>query len=399
MIYILRKYILCFLPLGRVVHCIYSDPVIFDTLEPEAALLSPLPLSFCLKLNVINKGKKTKLNWICILFLVRGLGHIIHLFLYPKFANNQCAPFPLPFCAMELRRPRREDGLAAWLALCPPALLLEVLGCSVASCTGHSVLDWMFADVHCISSVNLLSLCKEEFHDSESEEKHDVNEWLEEEGKRGSERSEEIEGNKSENGQRQRKRRVARVGNRRRWWGRGSGVGTVTFEAAAPSLTAASLPSCFNARGPAKLSWKGQPGYLCWICLFDLLIVEPFPVTLLNDHLVLWFYIVVFFFPFYMLDPSCDLRPVETGWQISSFWHPQSSQIMDYADWPHRSYRRLGGGDNLIRSEGAQESIWFSQMILIGGQVWEPLPCLEWQFKSHITSTDSSIGILPGVEC
>lgn len=35
-------------------------------------------------------------------------------------------------------------------------------------------------------------------------------------------------------------------------------------------------------------------------------------------------------------------------------------------------------------------------MILIGGQVWEPLPYLEWQFKPHITSIDSSVGILPG---
>lgn len=53
-------------------------------------------------------------------------------------------------------------------------------------------------------------------------------------------------------------------------------------------------------------------------------------------------------------------------------------------------------GITLLDLKGAQESIWFSQMILIGGQVWEPLPCLEWQFKPHTTSIDSSIGILPG---
>lgn len=58
--------------------------------------------------------------------------------------------------------PGRENGLAAWPVSRHSGLAVEVVCHAVVSCTDHSVLDRMFADVHYISSVNLLSLCKEE---------------------------------------------------------------------------------------------------------------------------------------------------------------------------------------------------------------------------------------------
>ena len=59
--------------------------------------------------------------------------------------------------------PGRENGLAAWPVSRHSSLAVEAVCRAVVSCTDHSVLDRMFADVHCISSVNLLSLCKKEF--------------------------------------------------------------------------------------------------------------------------------------------------------------------------------------------------------------------------------------------
>ena len=81
MIYILRKYILCFIsPLGRVVHNVYTATWLsLDTSEPETVLLLHCSLILPQVECYWYKGKKTKLNWIYILLLVRGPGHIIHL--------------------------------------------------------------------------------------------------------------------------------------------------------------------------------------------------------------------------------------------------------------------------------------------------------------------------------
>ena len=81
MIYILRKYILCFFsPLGRVVHNVYTATWLsLDTSEPETVLLLHCSLILPQVECYWYKGKKTKLNWIYILLLVRGPGHIIHL--------------------------------------------------------------------------------------------------------------------------------------------------------------------------------------------------------------------------------------------------------------------------------------------------------------------------------
>ena len=80
MIYILRKCILCFSPLWRVVHNVYTvTQLSLDTLEPETVLLLHCSLILPQVECYWYKGKKTKLNWICILFLIRGPGHVIHL--------------------------------------------------------------------------------------------------------------------------------------------------------------------------------------------------------------------------------------------------------------------------------------------------------------------------------
>ena len=81
MIYNLRKYILCFFsPLGRVVHNVYTATWLsLDTSEPETVLLLHCSLILPQVECYWYKGKKTKLNWIYILLLVRGPGHIIHL--------------------------------------------------------------------------------------------------------------------------------------------------------------------------------------------------------------------------------------------------------------------------------------------------------------------------------
>lgn len=59
--------------------------------------------------------------------------------------------------------PGRENGLAAWPVSRHCSLAVGAVCCALVSCTDHSALDRMFADVHYIASVNLLSLCKEEF--------------------------------------------------------------------------------------------------------------------------------------------------------------------------------------------------------------------------------------------
>lgn len=75
MIYILRKYIFCFFPLGRVVHNVYTVTWLsLDTSEPETVLLLHCSLILPQVKCYWYKGKKTKLNWIYILLLVRGQG-------------------------------------------------------------------------------------------------------------------------------------------------------------------------------------------------------------------------------------------------------------------------------------------------------------------------------------
>lgn len=143
----------------------------------------------------------------------------------------------------------------AWLASCSFSVTVETLFCPVISCTDHSVsLGRMFSDMHCISSTNLLILCKEE-----KAEKNDINEWPIKEGKERKWESEEREENKRENGKRQSKRRDGmRLGELRHRDGE-KWCGNSRLLSCSPQPCAA---VCLPSSSSARKALQGQEGCL-----------------------------------------------------------------------------------------------------------------------------------------
>lgn len=126
------------------------------------------------------------------------------------------------------------------------SITVEVLFCPVTSCSDHSVsLGWMFSDMYCVSSTNLLILWKEEkadkkrvmwMNDQKRRKREKVRKW----GKR----------NKSENGKRQSKRREGmRVGKLRHRDGE-KWCGNSHLLSCSPPCAAVCLPSSSSAQGP-----------------------------------------------------------------------------------------------------------------------------------------------------
>lgn len=177
---------------------------------------------------------------------------------------------------------------------CNISITVEVLFCPVTSCSDHSVsLGWMFSDMYCISSTNLLILWKEEkadkkrvmwMNDQKRRKKEKVRKW----GKR----------NKSENGKRQSKRREGmRVGKLRhrdgeKWCGNSHLLSCSPHPVPLSACLLLVQRKALQGQGGCWLSWKGQRGYL-WLD------ASHFPVTLLCDRLVLMIQHYIF-----LLDPS-----------------------------------------------------------------------------------------------
>lgn len=170
---------------------------------------------------------------------------------------------------------RKRGGIwthSAWLIWCHSSLAVEGLFHLAVSCADHSVsLGWMFPDIYCGSSMNLLILGKEEFLRKGKERRK---EWCKRMIKKRRKR-EKVRKVRKEKGIRVRMAK-GRVREKMEWkWGnRDAVMERDDVETATPPYAFVCLPSsvlvheALWGQEAGWRSWRGQQGFLWSICWY-----------------------------------------------------------------------------------------------------------------------------------